>query len=65
MKNNIPPRAYEDIIDFADLHGVRRVILFGSRARGTSGERSDIDIAVSGGHFGAFTGIWRKKPERC
>lgn len=25
------------------------MILFGSRARGTNGERSDIDLAVSGG----------------
>jgi len=30
------------------------VILFGSRARGTHSERSDIDIAVSGGDFDAF-----------
>ncbi|MHB8419338.1 MAG: type VII toxin-antitoxin system MntA family adenylyltransferase antitoxin [Myxococcales bacterium] len=25
---------------------VRRVILFGSRARGTAGERSDVDLAI-------------------
>ena len=30
------------------------MILFGSRARGTHSERSDIDIAVSGGDFDAF-----------
>ena len=29
-------------------HGAKQVILFGSRARGTALERSDIDIAVSG-----------------
>ena len=28
--------------------------MFGSRARGTHSERSDIDIAVSGGDFDAF-----------
>lgn len=28
--------------------GVRRVVLFGSLARGTFGERSDIDLAVEG-----------------
>ena len=30
------------------------MILFGSRARGTHSERSDIDIAVSDGDFDAF-----------
>ncbi len=33
---------------------------FGSRARGTNTERSDIDIAVYGGDFDGFTGILRK-----
>ncbi|MBR1438875.1 MAG: nucleotidyltransferase domain-containing protein [Synergistaceae bacterium] len=31
-----------------------KVILFGSRASGTNTERSDIDIAVTGGDFSAF-----------
>lgn len=30
------------------------MILFGSRARGTHRERSDIDIAVYGGNFDSF-----------
>ena len=29
-------------------YGAERIILFGSRAKGTATERSDIDIAVSG-----------------
>lgn len=29
-------------------HGATRTVLFGSRAKGTSTDRSDIDIAVSG-----------------
>lgn len=29
-------------------HSAKKVILFGSRAKGTARERSDIDIAVSG-----------------
>lgn len=29
-------------------HGAEKIILFGSRAKGTAMERSDIDIAVSG-----------------
>ncbi len=51
---NIPRNAYEDIVAFAKVHGLQRVILFGSRARGTHSERSDIDIAVSGGNFSGF-----------
>lgn len=33
----------------AKKYGVKKVILFGSRARGDNWERSDIDLAVSGG----------------
>ena len=46
---NIPERAEKDIIAFAEKYGLQKVILFGSRARGDNSERSDIDIAVSGG----------------
>ena len=51
---NIPSRVLRDIIRFARAHSVDKVLLFGSRARGTNGERSDIDIAVYGGDFDAF-----------
>ena len=44
----------KDIITFARRHDIQKIILFGSRARGTHTERSDIDIAVSGGDFDAF-----------
>ena len=36
------------------MHSITKVILFGSRARGTNPERSDIDIAVYGGDFDSF-----------
>lgn len=39
---------YAQVADFARKSGARRVILFGSRARGTSGPKSDIDLAVEG-----------------
>ena len=39
---------------FAKKHSIQKVILFGSRARGTNRERSDIDIAVYGGDFDSF-----------
>ena len=54
MKYNIPDRVIKDIFTFARKCAVQKVILFGSRARGTHTERSDIDIAVSGGDFDAF-----------
>ena len=54
MTYNIPDRVYKDIIRFADADKILKIILFGSRAKGTHTERSDIDIAVSGGDFNAF-----------
>ncbi len=54
MKYNLPQNAENGIIDLAKKHGIRKVILFGSRARGDNRERSDIDIAVSGGNITEF-----------
>ncbi len=39
----------KEIEALAKKHGVRRVILFGSRARGSHRKTSDIDLALSGG----------------
>lgn len=44
----------EAIRDLAVLHGQERVVLFGSRARGDHRERSDIDLACSGGDYVRF-----------
>ena len=38
----------EEIINLAKKYFASTVLLFGSRAKGTATERSDIDIAVSG-----------------
>ena len=54
MKYNLPERVLREISLFARKHSVTKVILFGSRARGTNTERSDIDIAVYGGDFDSF-----------
>lgn len=54
MNYNIPGRVLKDISDFSKKCGVQKVVLFGSRARGTHTERSDVDIAVCGGDFDAF-----------
>jgi Nucleotidyltransferase domain. len=50
----IPERVLQEILQFARDAGVERLVLFGSRARGTYSERSDIDLAVYGGDFDAF-----------
>ena len=44
----------KQICDLAAQYGLRKVILFGSRARGDFKERSDIDLAVSGGDISGF-----------
>lgn len=43
-----------EITVFARRRNVESVTLFGSRAKGTNTERSDIDIAVRGGDFDGF-----------
>lgn len=54
MNNNIPGRVLKDVSTFARRHGIEEIILFGSRARGTHTERSDIDLAIRGGDFDPF-----------
>ena len=54
MKYNLPDRILREIVYFAKEHSITQIILFGSRARGTNTERSDIDIAVYGGDFDGF-----------
>jgi len=54
MNCNIPGRVLKDVSTFARRHGIEEIILFGSRARGTHTERSDIDLAVRGGDFDSF-----------
>ena len=39
---------YEQVAEFAREAGTQRVLLFGSRARGTNLPKSDIDLAVEG-----------------
>ena len=42
------------IADICQKHSVDLAILYGSRAKGTALERSDIDIAARGGDFDGF-----------
>ncbi len=53
-ETGIKPKVIEEICDFARKYNVKKVILFGSRARGDFKEKSDIDLAVQGGDFIRF-----------
>lgn len=50
----IKERVQEEICRFAEQHGVEKVVLFGSRARGDYHRASDIDLAVWGGSIVRF-----------
>jgi len=54
MRFGISDRLLSEITELARTHGLDRVILFGSRARGDYRNTSDIDLAVSGGDVDAF-----------
>ena len=54
MRYDLPERVIRELFSFATKHSVRKIILFGSRARGNNTERSDVDIAVYGGDFDNF-----------
>lgn len=49
------PVVLKEICEIAEKCGMNHVILFGSRARGDYRERSDIDLAVSGGKPDRFS----------
>ncbi len=54
-KTGIKERVLLEIRTFAARYGVEKVILFGSRARGDFRERSDIDLAFTGGDGARFS----------
>ena len=54
VKTGIKQKVITEIKDLAVRYGINKVVLFGSRARGDFHDRSDIDLAVSGGDAGRF-----------
>ena len=52
--DGLSDRIIREIHLYAERHDVQKVVLFGSRARNTHTERSDIDIAVYGGDCDGF-----------
>jgi predicted nucleotidyltransferase len=53
--SGLKSKVINEIIELAQEHGLKRVILFGSRARGDFKQRSDIDLAISGGEVVKFS----------
>ena len=54
MIYNLDKKLEREIISLARRCGMKKLILFGSRARGDNRERSDIDLAISGGNVDDF-----------
>lgn len=54
-KTGIRQEVIREIQEFAKKYQVKKVILFGSRARGDFKEKSDIDLAVKDGDFARFS----------
>lgn len=48
MSIQLPDSLTHQLAGLAQRHGAKRLVLFGSRARGDNRERSDIDLAVYG-----------------
>lgn len=55
QETGIKQQVLEEICELARQHCIEKVILFGSRARGTFQKTSDIDLAVSGGEKDLFS----------
>ena len=52
--HGLKPIVIDEIISTARRNGVKKLVLFGSRARGTYTRASDIDLGVYGGNVRAF-----------
>ena len=51
MKYNLPDWVLRKLYFFAQKYSIEKLVLFGSRARGTHTETRDIYIAVYGGDY--------------
>lgn len=54
LNTGIRPEVIEELRRLAGEYGIRKMVLFGSRARGDYRRDSDIDLAVSGGNIDLF-----------
>lgn len=63
MSYNLDKKIERELISSAKHFGLRKLILFGSRARGNNRERSDIDLAAQGGDISEFATAVEEKVE--
>jgi len=54
----LPDGLAEQLAGLAEVHNAKRLVLFGSRARGDNKPRSDIDLAVYGMPEQERAGFW-------
>lgn len=54
-ETGIQPLVMQEIKELAQKYDIKKVILFGSRARGDFKSRSDIDLAICGGDCVRFS----------
>lgn len=54
IETGIRPQVISEIQELARKYGIKKVTLFGSRARGDFKRTSDIDLAAAGGNFDRF-----------
>ena len=59
MSIQLSENLLQELTRLGRQYNLDRIILFGSRARGTGTERSDVDIAVTGGDIDGF--YWEVK----
>lgn len=55
MRYDLPPGLCLELVRLAKRFNLKKLLLFGSRARKTNHERSDVDLAVSGGDVTGFS----------
>lgn len=55
MEYGIRAQVLGEIKELAAMYDIKKVVLFGSRARGDYRDRSDIDLAVLGGKIDLFS----------
>lgn len=46
MRIDLPHRVIESIKQFGEKYAIKKIVLFGSRARGDNSSKSDIDLAI-------------------
>ncbi len=52
---NLSDNIVSEIAVVADRYNIKKIVLFGSRAKGTNSKTSDIDLAVYGGNAAMFS----------